>query len=70
MALTVILYIGCNSKTETEYAMPNFKEVSSAEVTVLSEELFGLSNILDVFSYRSHIIVIAYNRETYYCHSL
>ena len=63
MALTVILYIGCNSKTETEYAMPNFKEVSSAEVTVLSEELFGLSNILDVFSYRSHIIVIAYNRE-------
>lgn len=63
MALTVILCIGCNSKTETEYAMPNFKEVSSAEVTVLSEELFGLSNILDVFSYRSHIIVIAYNRE-------
>ena len=63
MALTVILYIGCNSKTETEYAMPNFKEVSSAKVTVLSEELFGLSNILDVFSYRSHIIVIAYNRE-------
>lgn len=63
MALTVILCIGCNSKTGTEYAMPNFKEVSSAEVTVLSEELFGLSNILDVFSYRSHIIVIAYNRE-------
>lgn len=63
MTLTVIFCIGCNSKTETEYAIPNFKEVSSAKVTILSEELFGLSNILDIFSYKSYIVVIAYNRE-------
>ena len=48
---------------EAEYAMPEFKEETSAEFTILSEELFGINGIADLFVIGDYVVVGAYNVE-------
>ncbi len=60
LVLSFILFSCSGPKMEAEYAMPEFKEETSAEFTILSEELFGINGIADLFVIGDYVVVGAY----------
>ena len=63
IALTFVICIGCKSSQEREFHMPVFNDESDTKIEIISDELFGINSVLDIYSYKEYIVVIAYDAE-------
>lgn len=63
IALAAFLSSCCSPSSEDRYALPEFDNVSDAKVEIISEELFGINRVSDIFVMEDHVVVGAYNAE-------
>ena len=63
IALAAFLSSCCSPSSEDRYALPEFDNVSDSKVEIISEELFGINRVSDIFVMEDHVVVGAYNAE-------